>query len=583
MALFPDFLGTFLLKHPFLTFIVVILLSALILVYYILYLLTGGLIRPHFSPALNLPGPKSPSYLWGNVKTIRDLLPGQAHHEWYEQYGDVFAYKGFFGTNRICTHDVRALQYVLNHGEEFTKPEEVRNTLKKLGGEGLIWAEGAVHKRQRRVVLNAFNNNNVRQLTEVIWEKALELRDVWFSRIGKSAAAARASVDGLDWIAKLTFDIMGLTGFGFDFNYINIDNLDAEEQDADELVKAIKQAVESGDNPSFLAFIGAMLPRSKMLLRLKEKIAAEAHDTMHALGLKLLQEKKEEILKLGPNEEQRSDLCSLLVRANMSPDVPESLRLSDEDVVAQIPTFLIAGHETTTTTVAWALYIIATNPEIQNKIRREIITSLPGSSMSAVPFTPFTPFSPFHGRESHPEFEALNDHPYLDAFIKEVLRLYPALPVSRRVATKDCVIPLSPEFPGIKCKDGSIAHQIRVQKGDGIDIATASINLSRTFFGEDAAEFKPERWLGAKGEKLHTMLPSIMPNIMTFLGGSRACVGYKFAMAEIKIVIYTIIRNFRIEFPDPNMEIIRKNDAIVARPLVKGQQGNQLPLRIRRV
>jgi len=58
-----------------------------------------------------------------------------------------------------------------------------------------------------------------------------------------------------------------------------------------------------------------------------------------------------------------------LVTANTSPDLLDSQRLSDEDVLAQVPTFLVAGHETTSTATTWALFALTQAPEVQTKLR----------------------------------------------------------------------------------------------------------------------------------------------------------------------------------------------------------------------
>jgi cytochrome P450 len=106
------------------------------------------------------------------------------------------------------------------------------------------------------------------------------------------------------------------------------------------------------------------------------------------------------------------------------------------DILLEISTFLIAGHETTSTSTAWALFELSRNPVVQDRLRKELL---------AVP-------------TGQPTMEELNALPYLESFVKEVLRLYSPVPGTSRVALKDDVIPLS--VP-IQDTQGNMLSEIR--------------------------------------------------------------------------------------------------------------------------
>jgi cytochrome P450 len=153
------------------------------------------------------------------------------------------------------------------------------------------------------------------------------------------------------------------------------------------------------------------------------------------------------------------DLLSLMIKSNMDTDVPEGQRLSVDQVMHQIPTFIIAGmsflvlkkkisfqfqiltrvsqgHETTSTSTTWALYALSLNPQCQMKLRAEL-RCFPHDS---------------------PSMDELNSFLYLDAVVRETMRLYPPLEVTTRVATQDDIIPLDEPFTD---KDGQIRHEIQ--------------------------------------------------------------------------------------------------------------------------
>jgi hypothetical protein len=87
---------------------------------------------------------------------------------------------------------------------------------------------------------------------------------------------------------------------------------------------------------------------------------------------------------------------------------------------AEIPTFLLAGHETTSTSVTWILYALSINPIVQDKLRAELVSC---------------------GLGDRPDMEALNGLVYLEFVIRETLRVYPPAVAVLRVADKDEVIP----------------------------------------------------------------------------------------------------------------------------------------------
>lgn len=102
----------------------------------------------------------------------------------------------------------------------------------------------------------------------------------------------------------------------------------------------------------------------------------------------------------------------------------------------EVPTFLVAGHETTSTETMWALYTLAQYPAIQQKLREELLT---------VP-------------TDTPDMDDLNALPYLDAVTRETLRIHAAVPSTIRVAMKDDIIPVSEPYYD---KKGQVHKEIR--------------------------------------------------------------------------------------------------------------------------
>ncbi|KAG8815206.1 hypothetical protein FRC19_001183 [Serendipita sp. 401] len=229
--------------------------------------------------------------------------------------------------------------------------------------------------------------------------------------------------------------------------------------------------------------------------------------------------------------------------------------LSDEEVLHQIPTFLLAGHETTSTSTTWTILSLAEHPEIQKKLRSELLTL---------------------DTES-PSMEDLNSLPYLDAVVRESLRYHSVVSGTLRVASQDDVIPLEKPFMD---KSGNLRDCIPISKGDTIFIPIRWFNRTTSIWGEDAKAFNPDRWKAVPKDTY--AIPGVWGNQLTFLGGPRACIGYRFALVEMKALLFFLVRNFEFELAVPAEDITRR-PGVVTRPAVKSElsKGNQLPMFIR--
>ncbi|KAG9043192.1 hypothetical protein FS837_009883 [Tulasnella sp. UAMH 9824] len=252
--------------------------------------------------------------------------------------------------------------------------------------------------------------------------------------------------------------------------------------------------------------------------------------TTDRIGRKLIEDKRRIALGEKGAAAER-DILSVLLRANEREDMKDSEKLSDDEVLGQIATMLLAGHETTSSTVTWLLYDLA-KPEyasLQEKLRAEVNAVL----------------------SDQPSMDELNSLQYLDAVTREALRKNPVVTATIRTAAHDSVLPVSKPIVG---RDGVARNEIHVQKDSVILIPIISINRDKAIWGEDADKLKPERWL-EKSHPYAAEYPTVFSGIMTFLGGARACIGYRLAVMEIKVILFTLLRNFVFEISDPNLII----------------------------
>ncbi|KAJ3878551.1 cytochrome P450 [Lentinula edodes] len=520
------------------------------LVLYASYLLFNIIQFRINSQIKDVPGPPSKHWFWGNMKEIMDSDAAVLHEKWVEEYGHTLKYKMLFGRERLFTMDTKALNHVLMNHYIYQKPEAARYNLSQILGEGILVTEEDKHKLQRKIMNPAFGPSQIRELTEIFVDKSIELRDVWAARI--AAGDGEARIDVLSSLSKMTLDVIGLAGFNYKFNALKDDG------GSNELNKAF--AVIFGDpeaqkiRPWPLA--QTLLPPLRGLPSQDPPGFKEAKKTMSRIGHNLLRDTQASLRDTGGEKSENwdsRDLLSLLVRSNMS---GEQGQMSDDDVLAQVPTFLVAGHETTSTATTWALFALVQHPDVQHKLREELLYTL---------------------STENPSMDELNSLPYLDKVVRETLRVHAPVPGTMRVAAKDDVIPLGKPLIDRK---GVARDSVSVQKGQTIFVPILAINRDKSLWGEDSMEFKPERWDNLPAAV--SSIPGVWGNLLTFLGGARACIGYRFSLVEMKALLFILVRNFEFELAVPADDVIAKS-TVVQRPRLKSEKdaGSQLPLIVR--
>ncbi|KAJ7289289.1 cytochrome P450 [Mycena rebaudengoi] len=514
---------------------------------YALYEILKALYTEIWSPLRSVPGPRSTHWFFGNFRELRRDEDGGLEENLAGEYGPTFRFNGFFGFGRLYTKDTKALQHILSNTHIYQKSDMSRYNLGRIVGPGILVVEGDVHKQQRKVMNPAFGAPQVRELTGIFIEKSIQLRDVWAAEAAKHGGVGH--VDVLSWFSKATLDIIGLAGFNYKFN-----TLDASET-RDEFDEAFNTITSS--QMGFMGFFQATFPVLRLIPTKVDAIIRKSQAVMMRIGRQLLQDSKKEIAEGGASPSGRArDLLSLLVRANTSKDVPASQRLSDEDVLAQVPTFLVAGHETTSTAATWALFALSQNAAIQTRLRDELLTI----------------------STDNPTMDELNALPFLDCVVRETLRLYAPVPTTSRIATRDDVIPLNTPYTDI---NGTVHETLRIVKGQALVIPILALNRDRAIWGPDALQFRPERW--ESSTPINNSIPGVWGHMLTFLGGARGCIGYRFSLVELKALLFTLIRGLEFELAVPAADIGIRSTAIVQRPIVLSDldAGNQLPLLVK--
>ncbi|KAK1217294.1 hypothetical protein PQX77_020032 [Marasmius sp. AFHP31] len=237
------------------------------------------------------------------------------------------------------------------------------------------------------------------------------------------------------------------------------------------------------------------------------------------------------------------DIMSVLMKENMKASNEE--KLDEEELIGQ-------------SALARTFHLLAQNPEVQSKLRQELREAREAQGGEDVPY------------------DVLVALPYLDAICRETLRLYAPAPRVVRQSTQTAIVPLSTP---VRCTDGSVINEITLPADTKVLIDIVNANRNPDLWGPDALEWKPERWLSSLPSNLaEAKVPGIYSHLMTFIGGGRSCIGFKFSQTEMKVVLFQLVEAF--EFRPADKEIYWQSNPVV-NPVVKGgSQAAKLPVKI---
>jgi len=517
---------------------------------YLLFSLVRSAVRRPKTTLLS--GPPSPSLLFGVSDLIESKIgdTGELYEGWAEQYGSVYKVPIVLGGNRIVLFDPKGIAYFKAHDTtKFVRTSIVRRLIQEGVGRGLLWAEGDNHKRQRKALSPAFSNAAIRNVTSVFFDSGYKVKAAWDSIIDNSSKDS-ALIDVQSWMSHVSLDSIGIAGFSHNFG-----SLEGKRSVVTETFDAFADLKPSVFEKIvlLLAFVFPVLTRIPFT---RQRLNVRFNKNLGEIAEQVLSNSRRE--KQGNADVTKSEdksIIGLLLKAENSQG---GIQLTTEEVADQMKLLIFAGYDTTSISLTWALIELCRRPETQTQLRKEL--------------------QEFSSRDPTYE-ELMHGLPYLDAVVHEVLRIHNPVSESTRVAAADEVIPLSRP---LQLLSGQVVDRIVVCKGQAITVSIQGVNCSAAFWGQDAKEFKPERWLNPEGLPERAQEIQGHRHLLTFLDGPRTCLGRAFALAEFKAVLSVLIRSYAFEFKDPNAKIETRR-SILPRPAMVGEKGVEVPLVVKRL
>ncbi|MET8147211.1 bifunctional cytochrome P450/NADPH--P450 reductase [Actinoplanes sp. NPDC049668] len=369
--------------------------------------------------------------------------------------------------------------------------------VRDFAGDGLFTARDGEESwgQAHRILLPAFSQRSMKAYFSDMLDVAQALVGSW---------ETKTDVDVTDDMTRLTLDTIALTGFGYQFRSF-------EQPELHPFLQAMGRALtEAMDRTRQLPAITGLKRRA---------------DAAYRADIASMQDLVDDVIRARRAAGTTSqDLLGLMLEAA---DPVTGGRLSDENIRNQVLTFLIAGHETTSGTLAFALHLLLRNPHVLAQAYAEVDRMLPG--------------------ETVPSYDTIMKLDVIPRILDETLRLLSPIPAIGLMAREDTLLGGRYALPAGQ-KVGILMKPLHTDPGAWPDPETFDI----------------DRWLPERKAQHHPHA------YKPFGNGERACIGRQFALTEARLALALILQRFAISDPHGHRLTIKqtltiKPDGLVLR------------------
>jgi cytochrome P450 len=396
------------------------------------------------------PGPTEGFDLGGSDESLARL------RRYFKEYGDLYRVfapgRGVY--NYVINHPDDIKRVLLSNHRNYTKGEGM-DRVKILLGNGIMTSEGDFWRRQRRMMQPSFHRRVIDQFSLLI----RDVNDKFAARWADKAARGEA-INMSDDASELTLEIVLCSIFGSDLARLE---------------------AQFGANPF-------------------EVVAKEQNrDLKFAFRFRSLTKLVAELInRRRRTSEEHFDFLSMLMATR---DRESGAAMSDKELIDEVLTLIVAGHETTAAALTWTWYLVSQHPETAERLQAEADRTAAGQTLG---------------------LDAAEALQFTHQVLQESLRLYPpGWLITRRTLEADELggFPIAPRT----------------------DVFISPYMLHRhPAYWSEPEEFRPERFAGADAEERHRF--SYIP----FAVGPRHCIGENIAMFEMLVHVHAMSRRFRL-------------------------------------
>ncbi|MDO4928280.1 MAG: cytochrome P450 [Corynebacterium sp.] len=440
--------------------------------------------------AEKIPGPR-PLPGIGTLYTIKSHTALPSLMEVGRKYGEIHLQQLPGLAPLLAISSQRLVNEICDEDRFYKHIHPDLENLRPGGHDGLITAYtwepnwGKAH----RILMPAFSPKALRVMYDNMSDIAEQLVLKW------ERLAEDEEIDVPSDFTRLTLDTIALCAFSFRFNSFYSEQL---HPFVESMMEALRIAGERTGKPEFV-----------QKMNVKQKNAFQFHiERMQKICDSLIEQRRRD-----PHQDRESDILDTMLQA-VDPKTGE--HLPSDNVRNNLITFLVAGHETTSGMLSFALYLLMNNQSEMKKAREQVDQALQGK---------------------FPSFDDLPKLGYLDQVLRETLRLYPTAPAF-------AVTPY--EKTTIGATDTSEGYE--VNPGDIVLTMIPELHRDPEVWAEPD-RFDPERFSFENAQKIKQNAWKPFGN------GARACIGRGFALQEAQLVLAIILQRFDFEFADPNYEL----------------------------
>ncbi|KAF7326020.1 F-box domain-containing protein [Mycena kentingensis (nom. inval.)] len=416
--------------------------------------------------------------------------------------------------------DAKSIQFIASNPSIFQKDIAAYKPL-NFYGENIVGTEGSDWRRHRRIAKPAFSEAG----HALVWKETLRIANEWFADLD---ARFDLLVNTETDFAQTTLLIISSAGFGRRASWHD-DGVPAPghalgfRQAVFEAVRHLQTKVLT---PGWLYALS-----ERVYVPLVGRVVRDtqaAYDALRVHMLELVGLARAWVVdgkKIDSGAE--AGLLRNLVEANM--DVPEGgdlgqRALTEDELLSDMFTFLLAGHETTAHTLAFAAAYLALYPDIQRKIYEETVALWPDGVPNSA---------------SASSYQDLGRLPYTLAVFHETLRHFPAIVRLAKMVCADSVVPAY-RFDSLL---DATEIKIPLTAGGIVMLDIRALHYNPLHWGTDADEFKPERFIDTESYKWPREA------FAAFSAGPRSCIGQRFAVTEGVGLLACLVRTYELAVP----------------------------------
>ncbi|KAF4924779.1 Bifunctional cytochrome P450/NADPH--P450 reductase [Colletotrichum viniferum] len=434
-----------------------------------------------------IPGPR-PLPVLGNILDIDLVSPLDSLISLVAKHGPIFSLT--FAVKREITISSRELVEEVSDETRFCKlVTSGVETMLAAAGDGLFTAQHNNHTWgvAHRILMPVFGPLKIRSMFDEMNDLSEQLCLKW-ARLGPSVP-----IEVADDFTRLTLDTIALCSMDYRFNSFYLDK--KTHPFVESMIAVLGEADLQAVLPDFVSLL-----RPQAMSRFRKNI-----EQIQSTCREIIAQRRQ-----SPTKDQSNDLLNAMLNSR-DPETGDSL--SEEAIVHNIITFLVAGHETTSGLLSFSIYYLVEHPEEMRKAHEEVDRVI---------------------RDGPINVQHLQQLPFLDSVFRETLRL----------------MPTAPGYYVTPFKDEIIEGQYLVKPGEALCVLLHTLHRDPAVWGADVEGFEQDRMKNLNDIPKHAWKP--------FGNGMRGCIGRAFAWQEAQLLLQAIamlLRNFDIKKDDPEYKL----------------------------